>query len=398
LSSNRLVSAVWRPAEGGWRLIVDLITNGERFKTVNLANDLFPPEYNSAHLYILPGLIDSHVHLAGDSTLANRTTGLDEESAHSVESLDEKFNRVLRNLRVSLSAGVTTLCDMGNWSNDSLQFLQLLEDRRRLGDALPRVYTAGGFLTREGGHASKRGMLVPDLHALLETIRRLVSKGASFIKIMNDPIVFTFEEINAARSLTNDLGVPLLVHTYTDQSAYTALQAQVDRLEHPGSYTAPTIELAKMNNVFVVTTFIAAFDTVADPVGCCADTLFIDTSLPLFKGWYDSCCECIPVIYKKGVRLLCGTDAGFPGTDFDSLPREIMGLEMLGIPITDGIKSATVYAAIALKRETEIGDIQEGGFADYVVFTRNPLIGRKRLRQPAQVFCGGKEASLVCVE
>jgi imidazolonepropionase-like amidohydrolase len=281
---------------------------------------------------------------------------------------------------------------MGNLKDISLDIVELLNEEREAGVLLPRVFTAGGFLARRGGHAFDRGIDTPDQESLIGTIRHLAQEGASFIKIMNDPIVFDSSDLRQARVVTSELGIPLVVHTYTEKAARLAMDAQVDVLEHAGAYSDATMDMIKGNGAFVVSTFVAALDTVVDPVGCAANTLFPDADLTIFRNWYETCCDSIPRLYRKGVRLLCGTDAGFPGTDFDSLSRELAALEMLGVPFSESIKSATIYGARALRCESLLGEIREGAWADYLVFNTNPLIGNRRLQHPDEVFCGGERA------
>jgi imidazolonepropionase-like amidohydrolase len=382
---------VWRPAESGWRHVLDLTVQDNHIKHLELGDDLLPIAHSDAHSFLFPGLIDSHVHIAGDPTPASNPPPNDCRSIDD-ETLDQGFERVLRNLEISAKAGITSLRDMGNFRDSSLEFVRMLEEKRKAGAVLPRLFTAGGFFTRQGGHAFDRGIEVANVQDLPKLIRRLASQGATFIKLMNDPMIFELNEILVAREVTKQLGLPLVVHTYTDDAARLALDAGVDGLEHPGGYSDCTLELMKKADVFVVSTFVAALDTVVDPVGCEAETLFPDANLSIFKAWYETCCDCIPRLYRAGVRILCGTDAGFPGTDFDSLSREIAALEMLGIPLSESIKSATLYPARALGQGGLLGELEEGAYADYLVFDRNPLIGNQRLRNPVQVFCDGKVA------
>lgn len=390
LSFDLHKSLVWCPVEAGWRRLVDLGIEDGYFNRVLVDDDLLPIEYADGHRYLFPGLIDSHVHIAEDPTLANGLSGSCEKPRIFTDTLDQTFHRVLRNLKTAARAGITTLRDMGNLKSTSLEFVCMLEDERKAGTILPRVFSAGGFLTRQGGHACDRGIEAPTLQSLVETIRQLARDGASFIKLMNDPIVFDSQELLEARTVTRKLGLPLVVHTYTDDAARLAVDAQVDVIEHPGAYSDSTMAMIKRDGIFVVSTFIAALDTVVDPVGCGADTLFPDANLTIFKDWYLGCCDYIPKLFGCGVQLLCGTDAGFPGTDFNSLSREMVALEMLGVPLSEAVKSATIYGAKALRREGLLGEVKEGAYADYLVFDKNPLTGNQRLKHPAAVYCGGQ--------
>lgn len=377
MSSSRS-TAIWVDGRG-WELLRHWKVEDGSFRAV----DTKGPAGVGDLLYVLPGLIDSHVHLGGNPQRVSRNNGLPSASRG-------ELSQVLMNLRTAARSGITTLRDVGDLGPDWPVVLENIEERRRQGEVLPRVVTAGRLLTASGGHATAFGQLVDPRNGLDRSIAELVERGARFVKVLNDPIVFSLRALVDARTAADRLGVPVSVHTYTDRSARLAARASVASLEHPGRYSDTTLDLVRENGIRVTTTFVAALDTASDPIACAADDLFEEADLDLFRGWYRDCCRCLPTLVERGIPIVLGTDAGFPGTDFDALTREFAALSLLGIEAEAALYGATVEAAALLGESGRLGVIAAGAAADIAVYDRDPIKDLSALRKPIAVYIGGR--------
>jgi imidazolonepropionase-like amidohydrolase len=372
-----------------WREIKSFGVAKGHFVDLELGSASLGYDATSAAVYFVPGLIDLHTHIAIDSR--RRVASTESVEQFACEPIEETAHRVAKRLQACLRSGITTVCDLGWYGARSLALAKELERLRCKNIPLPRIFTSGGFITRPGGHAEDFGITVDTLDELLQCATDLIDGGAHLIKVMNDPIIFSVAELTKLKELCSSRGALLWAHVFRDRSAVVALDAGVDTLAHAGDYSQETLLRLATSRTFVISTFVAALDTVADPWGTRADDLLCDTCPELFESWYESCCASLPEMYARGVRIVCGTDAGFPGTPLDSLPREICALNNLGIPIAVALNCATWEAGSALGKRGKLGQIRSGALADYSVYDRNPLVGEGRLRNPKRVFVGGEK-------
>ncbi|MDI6794517.1 MAG: amidohydrolase family protein [bacterium] len=161
-------------------------------------------------------------------------------------------------------------------------------------------------------------------------------------------------------------------------------------IEHVGKFCLDTVCRIVDSGIVLVPTFIAAFDTVTNPVGAQTDGLFDDASFSTFIDWYKAECEILPKLWESGALLATGTDSGFPGTTCDSLFREMMGWRMIGIPMKDVLMAATEGAALAVGKEKVLGKLEEGYAADFIVLPSDPLKEPSVLAQPIEVWIEGE--------
>lgn len=333
--------------------------------------------------FVLPGLIDAHIHISEEPNY-------DLVSEFSLnEPIEKAAIRTKRNLQSALRVGVTTVRDLGSFEIKSLRIRNWLHKQGLL-EELPRFLTTGGLLTKLGGHAIDRGIVIQSDNHILQTVERLVDLGVDGIKVINDPPVFSRKELTTISHCAHKNSLPIAVHVFTDNAARIALDSHVDSLEHVGYFSDDTIKKIKEQDIYVVPTFVAALDTVVNPITSMADGLFSDAELDIFKKWYQDECKILPKLWKLGVNLACGTDAGFPGTNCDSLIREMMCWRMFGIPMPDILRAATQGSAEAIGIRDKIGQISVGYSADYLVYKSPPTSNPQVLFSPAEVWCRGK--------
>ena len=183
---------------------------------------------------VLPGLIDTHVHLVADS----QKDALDRVAGFTEEEIDEV---VTDGLRRSLAAGVTTVRDLG----DRHFNVVARRDRQRRTPGLlePTIVASGPPLTSPGGHCYYMGGEIPDRPTLDAAIRERVDRGVDVIKVMASGGMttagsditgtqFSVEDLQFLVDRAHAAGLPVAAHAQSLPSVEAALAAGVDAIEH----------------------------------------------------------------------------------------------------------------------------------------------------------------------
>jgi imidazolonepropionase-like amidohydrolase len=368
--------------ELNWKPVNKFEFNNGKFSSVIFENNTI--DFNKKSIFIVPGLTDAHLHI----TEEYRTEKI--ESYKLEESLEKTFNRVILNLAEAKQCGITTIRDLGGFKTKSIEVLKLIK-KRGLSESLPRFITSGAMISRTNGHALNRSIVAADTSALIEEVEKLIAEGVDCIKLLNDPYVFHKEELEKVVDLCNAYNIKTSIHVFNEKAAKIAVDANVHCLEHAGDYTDKTISAIKQKGIFIVPTFIASFDTLLDQSINQANDLFDDADFQLFKKWFQDECYIVPKLIEADLKIVLGTDAGFPGTNFQSLIREMNALRFFGMKPKKIIESATKISAEMLGLENEIGVIKKGYSADYVVLRDNPLKSFNTFYDPLEVWCKGKQ-------
>src|SRR5207245_10576487 len=213
----------------------------------------------------LPGLIDCLTHLADLS---------DSEPLHVLQKTSAEIAyAVIPNARVTLLAGFTTVRDVGTYRafNDVA-----LRDAIARGDVIgPRMFVAGAYITISEGAGAMTGLapdiqLPWDLHygeanspwEVRQKVRELAHRGADHIKILSTGAVlthgsnpksieFTPEELQAAVSEANDLGLRVAAHAHAPEGIKNAIRAGVASIEHATLIDDEGIALAKEHGTYL---------------------------------------------------------------------------------------------------------------------------------------------------
>ncbi|WP_424643310.1 amidohydrolase family protein [Embleya sp. AB8] len=337
---------------------------------------------------ILPGLIDSHVHLVFDAS-ADPVAALD-----GVDDLDLLAAMAAR-ARQLLDSGVTTVRDLGDRGGLA----------RRLRDTIaagllpgPRVLAANTPLTIPGGHCWFLGGEVADRDELLATTRAHIASGADVLKVMatggnltpGGPQAwqgqFDADSIAAVVREAHAAGLRVAAHAHGAVGVRAALAAGADTLEHctfipeAGPAAGPDVRLDLVREiadrgVFVCPTFSRAFDLTEARIG-----------RPAMGPWLDVA----RVLHEHGVTLIAGTDAGIAGARFDAYVTGLEWLARAGLANTDVLEMAGANAAAALGLGDVTGRLAPGLAADLVVVTGDPRADLAALRKVRLVLAGGR--------
>ena len=380
-----------------------ILIEGERIKAVSSGFIDLPRGGELIDLrekFVLPGLIDCHVHL---------TSQLDRESRlRRVEDSDPKvgFNAA-HHAAVTLAAGFTTVRDVGAVGNPDIIFaLRAAVAEKKV--AGPRILCVGAILSPTGGHAQVYGYrhdvcacvqstsgICDGVDECRRAVRRQVSHGADAIKFVATGGVlsniksgldqqFTDDEIRSIIETAHRLGRRVAAHAHGAAGINAALEAGVDSIEHGSFLDARSLELFIAKGAFHVPTIIAGV-TVLEMAQRDGMLTAAQIEKAMIVGVKIK--EALARSHKAGVTIAFGTDMGVGPHGQNA--REFGLLVEAGMRSCEAIKTATVNAAKLLDLADEIGTIAPGKSADVIAVDSSPLDDVSVLERVAFVMARG---------
>ena len=363
------------------------LTGGEDDLVVNLKNQT-----------VLPGLIDMHVHIEGQSSpkaYLNRFTKNDADVAFQSTVYAER----------TLMAGFTTVRDLGG-RGVNIALRNAINQGIVTG---PRIFTAGKSLASTGGHGDptnghkkefmgdpgpKEGV-VNSPEEGRKAVRQRYKDGADVIKITATGGVlslaksgsnpqFTIEEIKAITETADDYGMLTAAHAHGDLGMQRAIKGGIKTIEHGSFMSEETMELMKQYNVYMVPTISAGKKVVekAKQPGYFPEIVAkkaIEVGALIQQTFGRA--------YKKGVPIAFGTDAGvFPHGEN---AIEFGYMVEAGMPAMEAIKCATVINAELLGLGDQLGRLNAGFTADIIAVNEDPTENVKTLEEVVFVMKEG---------
>lgn len=341
---------------------------------------------------LLPGLIDSHVHLADDGS--PRPRALVESESGGMTLL-----RAAQRAQQSLRCGVTALRDMGAPTG----IVPTLKDAQRAAVAdVPTIVTCDTQLTITGGYGRRENVLgreVDGVEGMRRAVRRLFKDGADFVKLMAsgqvsnagaglDACQFTQPEMDAAVDEAHRLGRRVAVHAVGLSSIEACVTAGVDCIEHGNFLTEPLAAAIAERGIFLVPTLLP-YEVLAHP----PEQLVLapDVRRKGELAW-EKALNAVRLASKAGIRIGAGTDSGGPCIAHNSLVRELALLVKAGLPVMDVLQSATRINAQILGL-SDIGTLETGKTADVLAVQGDPLQDIEALSRVRLVLKGGRAVS-----
>jgi imidazolonepropionase-like amidohydrolase len=337
---------------------------------------------------LLPGLINNHVHLnlPGDNT---PFWDVNKESDVCLAL------RSVHNAQASLRAGVTAVRDCGARGTIAIELREAQAKGLVEGT---RIMACGWPITISGGHLRNFGGEADGEDALCRMVRRKVSAGVDFVKVMasggGTPGTlphypsFSVAELRVIVETSHALGKRVVVHCTCTAAIENAVTAQVDFIEH-AMFNAPTqqaiydprvAELLAKSGIAVTPTLQVFRDLV--------DLL---TDGPERSSWQvrnEAHENAVRNLHALGVPLLAGSDAGWRATAFDTFWKELDELVGCGLAPVQAIAAATGAISKAWGYDN-FGMIQSGRMADLVVVPGDVSRDIKRLARVQAVYQAG---------
>jgi len=363
--------------------------------------DATPGEGRTVNLresFVLPGLIDSHVHLTSQQNANGRLEGVTQSNA------DEAMIGA-RYARRTLMAGFTTVADLGA-SNEAI--FALREAVKRGDVPGPRIIAAGSAVSIHGGHGDVNGYREDIMHVLspesvcsgpedcMRAVRTQVRSGADIIKITATGGVlsntaaglaqqFSDAELAAIVESAHRMGRQVTAHAHGVDGINAFLRAGGDSIEHGTYLDGESIRLFKREGVYLVPTLMAG-DFVAR-IAASPGNFFTpaQTAKALEAG--PKMLDMARRAHEGGVRIAFGTDTGVSAHGDNA--GEFALLVKAGLTPLEAVQAATVGAAAHLKIASEAGKITVGMPADIVAVNGDPLRDVTSLQHMAFVMKGG---------
>lgn len=353
---------------------------------------------------ILPGLVDTHVHISLGEPHSN-----DELFSH--REVETASMLAAFNVRKLLLAGVTTFLDAdGLWNigpalRDAIEAGAVEGPRMQAGgNALMTAVggTAGRFIPDSGtaGYAQ----VVRNRDEMVQVTRRQIKNGADWIKIHvtgrvqghpGELSVWTIDELRAVCDTAHDLHTRVIAHCRDATSTRDAARAGVDVIYHAAFMDQEALDAVVEHGAALCPTFtfVANLIDYGAKVGTSA------AYLEPFREELEATAGIVRAAYDAGVPLVCGSESGFSLTPYGHWhAREIeLFVEHLGLTPLDAITCGTATGAAVMGLGDETGRIAPALAADVLVVEGDPLADVARLgdrRTFRHLYARGVEVDL----
>jgi imidazolonepropionase-like amidohydrolase len=345
----------------------------------DVRNDGGTEELDAKDRFVLPGLIDCHVHVtAATADLGQLGDWSPNYAAFSTAKI----------MGAMLDRGFTTVRDAAgaDFGLHEAQAEGLLRG--------PRLFFGGKALSQTGGHADPRprgrhsldghyccphiGRIADGVDAVRQAARDELRKGAHHIKIMAgggvasptdriDSTQYSLSEIEAAVEEADAANRYVTAHAYTGRAINRALKAGVRGIEHGNLLDDESLELFQAHNAFLTMNLVTywALEREGRDFGLSQENW--EKVAAVLDGGY----EALGRAHEAGVNLAYGTDLLGGMHRHQAKEFAIRGKI---IPAIDVVRSATTTAAALLQREGELGVIAEGAAGDFVLTYEDPLL------------------------
>ncbi|SFD34387.1 metal-dependent hydrolase family protein [Pseudoalteromonas denitrificans] len=348
--------------------------------------------------FVLPGLMDMHVHLQGEFSPKNDSEKLRMSDA-------DKLVKSAYFAKKTLMAGFTTVRDLGGSPEQSFALRDGIQKGFLDG---PRIIAAGSNVAVTGGHGDVDGMSpdLLDIHTA-ETIcdgpydcrratRRAIKYGADVIKITSTGGVLSDTDTGTGQQMADDelrevvnaahaLGRKVASHAHAAAGINAALRAGVDSIEHGSYANDESIQLFKQTGAYLVPTLMAG-DTVVDMA---KNSNFMSPAIAAkaIRVGSDMIAN-FKHAFKSGVKIAYGTDSGV--SPHGNNAREAILMYQIGMTPNEIIKSATINAADLIGKSKSLGSLEVGKIADIIAVNNSPIKNIEALLDVDFVMKSGK--------
>ncbi len=350
--------------------------------------------------YILPGLIDGHIHLSFGIHDCSH------EELMNADSDQTMLLRAARNALTHLKSGVTTVRENG--ARNRVTF-DLREAARRGYVTTPRLHLCGRPVTITGGHFHWCNQEADGVEGVRVAVRELVKEGADHIKVMASGGATTITDkrkpsysVKELRSIVEEahrFGKLTTAHCLATQSIANALDAGLDMIEHAGfvepdgsyRFNEAIAERIAERGVFLCPTVQTGFRQREEMLALELErplTAQEQARLDDLKAKCESQLEFLGRMWKEfDIKIVTGTDA------VEILGDYCLGLELMseaGMSNMDVIMASTGVAAEAMGVGGLVGTVEAGKEADLVVVDQDPLADVRALRSMRMVMRAGE--------
>jgi len=378
--------------------------------------------------WLVPGLVDAHVHFFQSGNLYTRPDGAD-FGAYMPYAKEDARNRarLAATFKVWLASGVTSVVDIGGpfWNFE-------VREQARRSDAAPRVIVAGPLVSMVDRVKLDLGdppiIKTTTVGEVVDLVRKEIDRKADYIKVWfiyrpGDDIAAQEALVKAAGDSAHAAGIPLAVHATELVTAKAALRAGADYLVH-SIEDAPIddefIALMKKNKalycptLYVIMGYRQMFsnqwhatdiekrradpeilpmmdDLATIPKEAVPERVAALMAKPPEIKPSQTMLDNLKKVWDAGIPVAMGTDAGNVGTlHGPSVFREMELMAQAGLTPLEVLRAATVGGARAMRMERDLGRIEAGRLADLVILDADPTASVVNLARAYRVIKAGR--------
>lgn len=352
--------------------------------------------------YIMPGLINMHVHLAGNGKPQKKQRDnekLVKTLMGTALSRAVAYKVVSDFARTELLSGVTTIRTVGGLGDFDTRLRDEIAAGKRVG---PRILAANEGISVPGGHMA--GSVAVAAHSIDEALKQLEHAGnekVDLVKLMITGGVLDAKEkgvpgelkmkpgmVKAVCDRAHAAGYKVAAHVESPEGVKVALANGVDSIEHGAKPDDEMIRLFKEKNAFLCTTISPAV-----PYALFDRSLTNATEVEQYNGniVFDGIVECAKAALANDIPVVLGNDVGCPWiTQYDFWRELCYFHKYTGVSNAFALYTATKRSAELAGIGDITGSIEKGKCADMIVTKDNPLDRLEALRHVDMVIARGR--------
>jgi len=341
---------------------------------------------------VLPGLMDAHTHITGNTVFGYAELGVSNERAALIGA---------KNARTTLMAGFTSIRDVGAPAFADVALRDAIDEGDVPG---PHMIASGPAMGITGGHCDNT-LLPYEYHSVAEgvadgvegvqkKVREIIKYGASVIKICatggvlskgDDPKAsqFTLEEMKAIVTDAHRLGRKVAAHAHGGQGIIWASEAGVDSIEHGTYIDDAGIATLKKNGTYMVPTIYLNNWLIENMESIGMPEFYRNKEIAVAAVSFKNMAHAI----QSGVKIAFGTDAAVYPHGLNA--RQFAVYVKMGMTPAQAIQSATVSTADLFGWSDKAGSIEKGKWADIIAVDGDPTADITQLEHVKFVMKSG---------
>ena len=388
-----------QPKEG-----LAILTDGEKIIDI-MPNKAVPYGYTKVDLkgkYIMPGLINMHVHLAGNGKPQKKQRD-NEKLVKTIMSTGltkaVAYKMVASFAKLELLSGVTTIRTVGGLADFDTRLRDEITAGRRDG---PRILAANQGISVPGGHmAGSVSIAAHNIDEALACLEEAEKEKVDIVKLMITGGVLDAKEkgvpgelkmppemVKAVCDKAHEAGYTVAAHVESPEGVRVALENGVDSIEHGAKPDEHIIELFRERGAFLCTTISPAL-----PYALFDRSVSNASEVEQYNGnvVFEGIIECAKAALENDIPVVLGNDVGCPWiTQYDFWRELYYFHKFVGVSNSFALYTATARSAELAGLGDVTGTIAKGKSADMIVTAENPLDDLRALRNVEKVIARGK--------
>ncbi len=381
-----------------------LLVEGETIKGLIPAGEV-PSGYRKIDLggkYLMPGLINMHVHLAGSGKPQKKQRDnekLVKTIMSSALTRAVAYKMVCGFAKDELMSGVTTIRTVGGLGNFDTRLRDEIANGKRVG---PRILAANEGISVPGGHmAGSVAVAAHNVEEALAHLRRAEAEKVDLVKLMITGGVLDAKEkgvpgelkmppemVRAVCDAAHRKGYTVAAHVESPEGVRVALENGVDSIEHGAAPDERILSLFKERGAFLCTTISPAL-----PYALFDREITHASEVEQYNGnvVFEGIIACAKAALENDIPVVLGNDVGCPWiTQYDFWRELYYFHKYVGVSNAFALYTATARSAELAGLGNVTGTLEAGKAADMIVTAKNPLDDLRALRRVEMVVTRGQ--------